>query len=95
MSSSARALAEHDRLKAGLLVEEICNQLDGGLWILLHDPVPGVGHDAACDVARDELHMIGHVFAEELLGTGNGVTSATRGADSKIPPRMVAIYLNI
>jgi len=37
--------------------------------ILLHDPVPGVGHDAARDVAGGELHMIGHVLTEKLLGT--------------------------
>src|SRR6266850_3322512 len=49
--------------------EEICNQLDGGLWILLHDPVPGVGHDAARDVAGGEPHLIGDTLAEKLLGT--------------------------
>ena len=52
-----------------LLGEKICNQLDGGLWILLHDPVPGVGHDAARDVAGGEPHLIGHTLAEKLLGT--------------------------
>src|SRR6266446_1191879 len=56
-------------LKPNLLGEKICNQLDGALWILLHDPVPGVGHDAARDVAGGELHMIGHVLTEKLLGT--------------------------
>jgi pimeloyl-ACP methyl ester carboxylesterase len=42
-------------LNPSLLGEEICSQLDGGLWILHHDPVPGVGHDAARDVAGDDV----------------------------------------
>src|SRR5690242_521032 len=57
------------RPRSSRIGEEISNQLDGGLWILLHDPVPGVGHDAAPDVAGGEPHMIGHVLAEKLLGT--------------------------
>src|SRR6266403_2370835 len=58
-----------DCLWPKLTCEEICNQLDGGVWILLHDPVPGVGHDGARDVAGGELHMIGHVLTEKLFGT--------------------------
>src|SRR6266481_185666 len=67
--ASLRAPSGQNCLRPNSLGEEICNQLDGGLWILLHDPVPGVGHDAARDVAGGELHMIGHVLAEKLLGT--------------------------
>src|SRR5260221_1834803 len=39
------------------------------VWILLHDPVAGVGHDAARDVAGGEPHLIGHTLAEKLLRT--------------------------
>src|SRR5438445_3060679 len=56
-------------LSPSRLGEEICNQLDGGVWILLHDPVPGVGYDAARDVAGGEPHLIGHTHAEKLLGS--------------------------
>src|SRR3984957_20129682 len=42
---------------------------DGGLRILLHDPVPGPGDNAARNVRGDEAQILGHAEAKGFLCT--------------------------